>query len=257
MNLLLLLLLLQCAELCAAYRVPVHVGQGSSSVLSTGPRCGFSASPAAACGRASPIRSRWLHACSSSLPTRLRSLPPAAASIHTPELADCSVEWELGTLGDSAEALSPAAQPAADAAAQGFFSADEKDSSLRSGMSSSSRMRLTLTLSNNHVYACITDKSRQHTFAFASSMDKLNDDSATLAAACQLVLVWLWLVAECRLVGRPHGGTMAAAAAVGALVAARGLKAGISKVFFDRKSYRYGGRVAALADAARKAGLDF
>lgn len=40
------------------------------------------------------------------------------------------------------------------------------------------------------------------------------------------------------LVARPHGGTLQAAAAVGALVAARGLRAGIRKVYFDRKNYR-------------------
>ncbi|XP_026192288.1 50S ribosomal protein L18, chloroplastic-like [Cyclospora cayetanensis] len=113
------------------------------------------------------------------------------------------------------------------------------------GSTPSSRLRLTLTLSNNHVYACITDKSRQHTFAFASSRDNALKDSLPLVKRKK------------GLVARPHGGTLRAAAAVGALVAARGLKAGINKVYFDRKKYRYAGRVAALADAARSAGLEF
>lgn len=49
----------------------------------------------------------------------------------------------------------------------------------------------------------------------------------------------------------------AAAARVGAEVASRALKAGIEKVAFDRSGYRYHGRIKALADAAREAGLKF
>lgn len=49
----------------------------------------------------------------------------------------------------------------------------------------------------------------------------------------------------------------AAAARVGAEVANRALKAGIEKVAFDRSGYRYHGRIKALADAAREAGLKF
>jgi large subunit ribosomal protein L18 len=48
-----------------------------------------------------------------------------------------------------------------------------------------------------------------------------------------------------------------AAARVGAEVASRALKAGIEKVAFDRSGYRYHGRIKALADAAREAGLKF
>ncbi|CDJ60132.1 hypothetical protein, conserved [Eimeria maxima] len=107
------------------------------------------------------------------------------------------------------------------------------------------RMRLTVTLSNNHIYSCITDPSRQRTFAFASSQDKeLKETLKTVQRKKGLV-------------PRQHGGTLHAAAAVGALVAERGLRAGIRKVYFDRKKYRFAGRVAALADGARKAGLDF
>lgn len=52
-------------------------------------------------------------------------------------------------------------------------------------------------------------------------------------------------------------GNAAAAAAVGAQLAARALEAGARKVAFDRSGFRYHGRIKALADAARKAGLKF
>ncbi len=54
-----------------------------------------------------------------------------------------------------------------------------------------------------------------------------------------------------------YGGNKAAAAVVGRVVAERAKQAGIDKVCFDRRSYKYHGRVAALAQAARDAGLKF
>jgi len=54
-----------------------------------------------------------------------------------------------------------------------------------------------------------------------------------------------------------YGGNKAAAALVGRMVAERARKAGIDKICFDRRSYKYHGRVAALAQAAREAGLKF
>ena len=53
------------------------------------------------------------------------------------------------------------------------------------------------------------------------------------------------------------GGNVAAARAVGALIAQRALDAGITTAVFDRGGYKYHGRVAELADAARAAGLEF
>ena len=53
------------------------------------------------------------------------------------------------------------------------------------------------------------------------------------------------------------GGNVAAATAVGRLVAERAKQAGVTRVVFDRGGFRYHGRVAALADAARAAGLEF
>lgn len=54
-----------------------------------------------------------------------------------------------------------------------------------------------------------------------------------------------------------YGGNCAAAAVVGRIVAERALLAGVGKVAFDRSGFRYHGRVKALADAAREAGLVF
>ena len=54
-----------------------------------------------------------------------------------------------------------------------------------------------------------------------------------------------------------YGGNKAAAAVVGRVVAERAKKAGIDKICFDRRSYKYHGRVEALAQAAREAGLKF
>jgi large subunit ribosomal protein L18 len=54
-----------------------------------------------------------------------------------------------------------------------------------------------------------------------------------------------------------YGGNKAAATMVGKTIAQRAIEAGIKEVAFDRREYKYHGRVAALADAAREAGLSF
>ena len=93
------------------------------------------------------------------------------------------------------------------------------------------RPRLNVFRSLQHVYAQVIDDTRGSTLVAASSLDK-----------------------DFPLRG---GGNVAAAREVGKLIAQRSLEKGIRQVAFDRGGYRYHGRVKALADAAREAGLQF
>ncbi|MEV0000976.1 50S ribosomal protein L18 [Micromonospora sp. NPDC050980] len=93
------------------------------------------------------------------------------------------------------------------------------------------RPRLVVTRSLRHMVAQVVDDTKGHTLASASTMD------ASLRGA--------------------EGDKSALAGKVGALLAERAKAAGVSKVVFDRGGNRYAGRVAALADAAREAGLEF
>ena len=93
------------------------------------------------------------------------------------------------------------------------------------------RPRLVVTRSLRHIGAQIVDDTRGHTLVSASTLD------ASLRSG--------------------DGDKSAQAGKVGALLAERAKAAGISKVVFDRGGNRYAGRIAALADAAREAGLEF
>lgn len=95
------------------------------------------------------------------------------------------------------------------------------------------RPRLTVFRSNKHIYAQIIDDLRGHSLCAASTAE---------SAICP---------------SGANGGNRAAAANVGKAIAERALAAGIKSVAFDRGAYRYHGRVAALADAARDGGLEF
>ena len=95
------------------------------------------------------------------------------------------------------------------------------------------RPRLSVFRSGKNIYAQVIDDAQGKTLAAASTLDK------TLREALKT------------------GADKAAAAAVGKLVAERALAAGVTEVVFDRGSYLYHGRVQALADAAREAGLKF
>jgi large subunit ribosomal protein L18 len=85
----------------------------------------------------------------------------------------------------------------------------------------------------NHIYAQVIDDSVGHTLAAASSLDPEIRDKADGKKKTEI------------------------AEMVGTLVAQRALEKGIKQVAFDRGGYKYHGRVKALAEAARKAGLDF
>lgn len=90
------------------------------------------------------------------------------------------------------------------------------------------RPRLTVTISNMHISAQIIDDEKQHTIAAATT------------------------------VGAKQTGTMTErATAIGAEIAKKAKKAKLTAVVFDRNGRQYAGRLAALADAARKEGLEF
>lgn len=95
------------------------------------------------------------------------------------------------------------------------------------------RPRLNVFRSLNHIYAQIINDETGVTLVSASTMDK--EIGATVS----------------------YGGNVEAAKVVGKAIAERAVAKGISKVVFDRGGYLYHGRVAALAAAAREAGLEF
>lgn len=98
---------------------------------------------------------------------------------------------------------------------------------------SAGRTRLTVFRSGRHIYAQVIDDVAGKTLAAASTLDK--DVKGAVKS----------------------GGTRDAATAVGKLLATRAVAAGVKAVVFDRGGYVYHGRVKALADAAREAGLSF
>jgi large subunit ribosomal protein L18 len=95
------------------------------------------------------------------------------------------------------------------------------------------RPRLAVFRSSKHIYAQVVNDETGTTLASASTLDPAIKPQ------------------------HPYGGNRAAAATVGRVVAERAKQAGIDKICFDRRSYKYHGRVQALADAAREAGLQF
>src|SRR5262245_56582288 len=97
----------------------------------------------------------------------------------------------------------------------------------------SARPRLVIFRSLKHIYAQIVDDERQATLLTAGSLSKELKGTAKT------------------------GGNVAAAKAVGDLVARKAKEKGIERVVFDRAGYKYHGRVKALADAARAGGLVF
>jgi large subunit ribosomal protein L18 len=98
---------------------------------------------------------------------------------------------------------------------------------------SPARPRLAVFRSQGHIYAQVIDDDEGRTLCAASSLDK--ELKAT----------------------RKRGGNVAAAKEVGQLIAGRAKDKGIAAVVFDRGGFQYHGRIRALADAAREAGLKF
>ncbi len=96
-----------------------------------------------------------------------------------------------------------------------------------------SRPRLCVFRSLNHIYAQVIDDSQGHTLTSASTLEPEIEGEAA---------------------GKAKTGE---AELVGSLVARRALSKGINQVVFDRGGYKYHGRVKALAEAARQAGLKF
>jgi large subunit ribosomal protein L18 len=95
------------------------------------------------------------------------------------------------------------------------------------------RPRLAVFRSHQHIYAQVIDDTQQHTLAAASSLEpEMREKLAS-------------------------GSTKDAATQVGKMLAERAIAKGIQKVVFDRGGNIYHGRIQALADAAREAGLEF
>jgi large subunit ribosomal protein L18 len=95
------------------------------------------------------------------------------------------------------------------------------------------RPRLSIFRSVKNIYAQVIDDTTGKTIAAASSVAK---------------------EAKGKL---KHGGNRTAAVEIGKTIAAKAIEKGVTQVAFDRNGYRYHGRVKALADAAREAGLKF
>ena len=100
-------------------------------------------------------------------------------------------------------------------------------------LTANDRPRLSVFRSSKHIYAQVIDDAKGHTLAAASSLD----------SGLKTVL--------------KTGADIAAASAVGKLIAERAKAVGVGRVVFDRGAYLFHGRVKALADAAREGGLDF
>lgn len=95
------------------------------------------------------------------------------------------------------------------------------------------RLRLSVYRSLNHIYAQIINDAEGKTLISASSLDTSLKEL------------------------KQHKGNCKTAKEVGALVAKKAIEKGIKKVVFDKSGYLYHGRIKALADAAREAGLEF
>jgi large subunit ribosomal protein L18 len=115
------------------------------------------------------------------------------------------------------------------------------------------RPRLAVFRSLSHIYAQVIDDRKGHTLAAASSGEKASGEKKSDEKKSEK-----GSAEKSSEKGKtPNGGNVAGAVQVGKLIAERAKAQGVTKVVFDRGGYLYHGRVKALADAARKAGLEF
>ena len=105
----------------------------------------------------------------------------------------------------------------------------------RARIANQGAVRLSVFRSNLHIYASVVSGDGTQVLASASTAEKEVRDQ----------------------LGKYKGGNTAAAALVGKRIAEKAKAAGVEKVAFDRSGFAYHGRVKALADAAREAGLQF
>ena len=117
------------------------------------------------------------------------------------------------------------------------------------------RPRLNVYRSLNHIYAQLVDDRNGVTLVSASTVEgaaskpakstKTGSDDKTAVEA------------KHKKTAKRTGGNVASAKAIGKVIAQRAQEKGVKKVVFDRGGYLYHGRIKALADAAREAGLEF
>jgi large subunit ribosomal protein L18 len=126
------------------------------------------------------------------------------------------------------------------------------------------RPRLAVFRSLKHIYVQVIDDRKGHTLAAASSGEKAGEKKAEEKKTPEKVASEAPVTEKkAEKPGREKakavasGGNVAGAKQVGKLIAERAKAQGVTKVVFDRGGYLYHGRVKALADAAREAGLEF
>jgi large subunit ribosomal protein L18 len=117
----------------------------------------------------------------------------------------------------------------------------------------SERPRLSVYRSNKHIYAQVIDDADSRSLVLVSDLSKELGEALKAAAEAPASTD----SAEGEEAASPEGLKVRRARVVGAAVAKACLDKGITKVVFDRNGYLYHGRVRALAEAAREAGLDF
>jgi len=104
---------------------------------------------------------------------------------------------------------------------------------VRSKIRTLNTIRLSVHKTSQHIYAQVISEDGTHTLAYASSLQ--SEIKTSLG----------------------HTGNIKAAIAVGKHIAEKAISVGITEVAFDRSGFKYHGRIKALADAAREAGLKF